>query len=32
MDALVGQLQNTSQFLDQQLGALTAMLQQDGKR
>ena len=32
MDALVGQLQNTGQFLDQQLGALTAMLQQGGKR
>ena len=32
MDALVGQLQNTSQFLDQQLGALTAMLQKSGKR
>ena len=31
MDALVGQLQNTSQFLDQQLGALNAMLQQGRK-
>ncbi len=28
MDALVGQLQNTSQFLDQQLGALNRMLDQ----
>jgi flagellar hook-associated protein 2 len=29
MDALVGQLQNTGQFLDQQLGALNAMLTQN---
>jgi hypothetical protein len=29
MDALVGQLQNTGQFLDQQLGALSAMLTQN---
>jgi flagellar hook-associated protein 2 len=28
MDSLVGQLQNTSQFLNQQLGALNAMLEQ----
>jgi flagellar hook-associated protein 2 len=32
MDSLVGQLQNTSQFLDQQLGALNAMLNQGRKR
>lgn len=31
MDSLVGQLQNTSQFLDQQLGALNAMLNQGRK-
>jgi len=32
MDALVGQLQNTSQFLDQQLGALNRMLDQGRRR
>jgi flagellar hook-associated protein 2 len=32
MDSLVGQLQNTSRFLDQQLGALNAMLNQGRKR
>jgi flagellar hook-associated protein 2 len=32
MDSLVGQLQNTSQFLDQQLGALNAMLNQGRRR
>ena len=32
MDALVGQLQNTGQFLDQQLGALSAMLEQGRRR
>ena len=32
MDALVGQLQNTGQFLDQQLGALSAMFEQGRRR
>jgi len=32
MDALVGQLQNTSQYLDEQMGALTAMLGQNRRR
>jgi len=32
MDSLVGQLQNTGQFLNQQLGALNAMLEQGRRR